>query len=201
MIDMNIANFLERLPDNLARPARFVVKFNLPSGINESGSWVNNEATSGVIQGMQFALNPNGWISVLCFAATMPGKTFETYPHKQLNAPYNIPYSQKFDPVVFSFYTDEKLNTRKYFDIWQSAVANLTDNSMNFYNEYTADIFISQLDLQGNETYTIQLFNCFPIAIADQSYDASQRSSLQTVSVTMSYRLWRANHDTTYVPV
>lgn len=75
------------------------------------------------------------------------------YTHSQHSVPFNVPYSQQMEPVTFSFYADTDLNVRKFFDTWQTAVVNINDNSMNFFDEYTQDIKIWQLDRKNKKTY------------------------------------------------
>ena len=161
MTDIN--KFLAHFKSGIASPARYRVRFNLPKGIpNISGSAL--ESTEGNIRRWQAELNGTEKINVFCHTCTMPQRSLMTYEHKQLNAPYKVPYSQSYDPVSFVFYGDGDLSARRYFEIWQNAVVNIQSNTMNFYSEYVSDVIIEQLDTEGNSTYGVQLNEDLPMS-------------------------------------
>ena len=160
---------------------------------------MNNESSNNAIRGNDQTLNKDGAINIACHNLVMPGRTLMLADHKQIGGPYRIPYSQTYDPVTFTFYGDRNLNARRYFDIWQTAVININDNSINFWNEYTADIEIAQLDKKGEKTYVVTLYEAYPFAVGDVPYAYASTHQVQDVSVSIQYRIWRANHDTTTI--
>lgn len=125
----------------------------------------------------------------------MPQRNLMTYEHKQMNAPYKVPYSQSYDPVPFVFYGDSNLDARRYFEIWQNAVVNIQSNTMNFYSEYVSDVTIEQLDKSGNVTYGIKLYEAYPMSISTLDYSYSNRDSIQNISVVLSYKYWQNLND------
>ena len=131
----------------------------------------------------------------------MPARTLMTYPHSQHCAPFRVPYSQQFEPITFSFYSTADMRQRHFFEIWQTAVININDNSLNFFTEYTRDIDIWQLDRTGKKTYGIRLFGAWPVAIGDVSYSYAQNNVVTEITVTMEYKIWQNNHDQTKIYV
>lgn len=199
MTDTSITNFLSAFPEGWARPNRYKIRFQLPKGINDFGNWMNTHASAGNIGQYQWTYNNNGKIDIGCHTANLPNRTLLTATHKQIGGPFNIPFSHTYDPVTFSFYADKNLNVREYFEVWQSAVINITDNSVNFWNEYVSDIDIIVLDRKGNESYKMTLYDCYPLAIGDVNLSYASQNELLNITVTMMYRLWKSEHDTTTV--
>lgn len=53
-INCSISSFLSNFSGGFAYPNRYWIEFFQPSGINESGSWVNSESTQGEIQSLRY---------------------------------------------------------------------------------------------------------------------------------------------------
>ena len=185
-------HFLAQFRGGVGRPNRYRVEFNLPTGValgaGEIG--VNDDALVGNIRRMDRYFNGGGGINIKCHTATFPQRSLMTMEHRQNSAPFRTPYSATYDPVTFSLYTDPQLDTRDYFDAWQSAVVNLGTNTMNFYDEYVSDVSITMLDQYGEDAYKVTLYEAYPlnVGIIDASY--SNNNQLTTATVTMSFKSW-----------
>lgn len=197
----SIDQFLNRFPGGFARPNRYLVELMMPPGIGDQGSWVNSESTSGTIETLGIAMNNQGAIQIACNACTMPGRTLMVYTHSQHAAPFNVPYSQQYEPVTFSFYANRQLDQRKFFDIWQTSVVNINDNSLNFFTEYTQDIKIWQLDRHGDKTYGVTLYAAWPLAITEVQYEYGMNDAPLIINVSMAFKLWKAEHDQTRIVI
>ena len=199
--DLSVTSFISRFGSGFARPNRYRVEFSLPRGFSASPALpgVNSNSSSALIQFQEIAMNQNGNINIMCHSCNLPQRTLLTYEHKQLIGPYRVPYSQSYDPVTFSFYTDPQYTTREYFDIWQNAVINIGSNTLNYYNEFTSDIRIFTLDNLGNDTYFVELYEAYPINIGIVDLSYSNMNTTQTVTVTMSYKYWASNRNDTRV--
>lgn len=194
----DITNFLSKF-SGFARPNRFLLEFSLPKGITATGTWLNTESTVAGMITNSALLNGNGVIQISCHTCTMPARTLMTHPHVQHGAPFRVPYSQQYEPVTFSFYSGRYHEQRHFFEIWQTAVVNLNDNSFNFLSEYCSDIDIWQLDRNNNKTYGVRLYNAWPMAIGELQYNYGENSTPLSITVTMEYKLWKNNHDTTTI--
>lgn len=187
--DIGISKFVAKLGNGLARANKFRVEFNLPPGVDATKDGINTLITKSNIAATQRILNGDGSINIFCHTCTLPQRSLSTYPHKQLSGPYLVPYSQNYEPITMSFYADKMLNTRRYFDLWQTAVINTAVNTMNYYNEFTSDVMIYVLDDHGNDSYKVQLVDCYPLSVGmvDMTYGTSE---LLNVIVTLSYKQW-----------
>ena len=196
-IDTSIYSFLGKLKNGLQKANKFLVTFTLPPGINlasQSDVFYNVDSVQGRIQQNDVLMNSNSQINVFCHTCALPQRTLITYTHKHYGAPYLVPYSQQYDPVTFSFYADSEFNTRKYFEIWQSAIVNIGPNTMNYYNEFVSDVKITTISDEADGKYAVDLFEAYPlnIGMVDMSYS---NTGVQSVQVTLAYRLWKSNHD------
>lgn len=197
----NVSEYLGNFPLGFARQNRYVVSFMMPPGINETGSWMNNESSNGEIHTIGGNLNNNGAIDISCHTASMPGRTLMVYPLTQHSAPFNVPYSQQYDPVTFSFYGSAHLRQRHFFDVWQTSVVNINDNSINFFTEYTQDVQIWQLDRSGARTYGVTLYAAWPLTIAEIPYGYGNNNQIVEISVTLSFKLWKSSNDSTEIVI
>jgi hypothetical protein len=201
--DVSIKSFIAKLGTGLAKPCRYRVEFNLPAGFNADNAssllGMNISSSAALIRAVETNLNQNGLINVLCHTCSLPQRSLLTYEHKQLSAPYRVPYSQTYDPVTFSFYADSEYIVREYFDIWQNAVVNIGSNTLNYYNEFTSDVKIYAIDDAGEDTYSVILYEAYPINIGIVDLSYSNMNATQTVTVTLSYKYWASHYNTTAV--
>jgi len=191
--------FLSQFGDRgISKPNKYRVEFNLPRGVNlpQGDISVNDDARAANIGRMEAYFNTGGMINVKCHTMTFPQRSLLTMEHKQNSAPFRTPYSATYDPVTFSFYADGHLDTRDYFEVWQSAVINLGSNTMNFYDEYVSDVNMVMLDEYGHDAYAVSLFECYPlnIGIVDASY--SSENTFTTCTVTMAFKSWLPANNT-----
>jgi len=191
---LNINTMLSQLRNGIARKNRYQVAFALPAGVNagDAASFVNPQSQAGQITQMQQQLNPatNGTVNIMCNTMNFPQRSLMTYDITQNSAPFGVPYSAAYDPVTFTFYADGNLNTRTYFEIWQQAVFNIYNNTMNYPSEYVSDIQMWALDARGNQAYGVTLQEAWPVMIASMDYGYADNDTTQIVSVTMRYKAW-----------
>lgn len=185
----DISKFISLFEKGQAMANRYEVEFTLPAGVPNGTSGVHMRSTTSRISAIQRQFNGIGQVNILCHSCTMPMRSVMTYELRQLNAPFRVPYSQTYDPVSFMFYADSSMFVRQYFDVWQQAVINIKNNTLNFRNEYTADIVIKQLNREGKASYAVKLYEAFPIAVTSMEY-AYANSQVQNVSCSIAYKYW-----------
>lgn len=191
--DLQLQKFITEMRNGISKPNRYRIAFNLPRGVNDKTA--NLESQVGKIQSNQGKYNSTGAVNIMCHTAVMPERMLQVYEQKQMIVPYRVPYTQTYNPVSCTFYADSTLNTRRYFEIWQNAVVNVHDNTLNFYSEFTSDIIIYALDSEGNETYGVKLIEAYPMSLSsvDLSYS---NGNAQNITVSFSYKYWANIEDT-----
>lgn len=190
--DYGIFGFLSHFEHGFAKPNRFRVELELPPGVNigENTIGVNNAARIGNIKKMNSFFNGRGGVNIKCHTATFPQRSILTQEIRQNSAPFRTPFSASYDPVTFSFYSNGDLDTRFFFDVWQSAVVNLGTNTMNFYSEYVSDVKMFMVDEYGLDTYSITLYEAYPINIGIIDVSYSQEDAVSTITATLAYKSW-----------
>lgn len=199
-VESSVKDFLGRFKGGFARPNRYLVEFKLPVGINESGSWINSNSTRGNLQAFERRYS-DGVMSFSCHTCNMPARTLMVYEHSQHSAPFKVPISQQYEPVTFAFHSSPDMIQRKFFETWQTTVININDNSLNYFVEYISDVKITQLDRAGEPRYSVTLYGAWPISVGDVEYGASNNDSVTNISVTLAFKVWKADHDDTSIYV
>ena len=92
------------------------------------------------------------------------------------------------------------MKEKMFFETWQRLAYNPQTWAVQYYNDYSGSIKIFQLDETDRQRYGIELVECFPKTIAAQALDYSTVTAIQTVSVTFSYRYWKALKDEAELP-
>jgi len=168
----SISDFVSHVSDNrLASPNRYWVEFG---GVG-----------SGVF----------GDMAMYCKTATMPGRSFQTVSQRQFGIPYKIPYTASYDDVSFTFTLSEDLKERRFFEAWQAKMYNQNNSTMNYYRDYVGNCTIQQLNKQMKVTYSVFLYDAFPVALSSVDYAYDNTDSLQQMTVTMAYRYWTNQQD------
>ena len=193
----SVDNFISKFKNGIARPNRFRVEFMLPSGVVGGAGilGVNPTSRTGAIQQSERALNKNGLISILSHTTMLPARELQLIGASAGGGSYPaaVPFGVSYQPITVSFYTDAHYSTREYFDIWQNAVFNVKSRTINYYNEYTSDVRIHALDREGNTTYSITLKEAYPNSISECDLSFSSVDTLQTVTVSFSYKYWHSD--------
>lgn len=182
--------FLSHFQRGVMRPNKYLVKFTLPDGVNASSQFIDQRVRRGNIQREEARYNSVGSINIKCHTALFPQRNLITAERLQNSSAFRVPYSQAYDPVTFSFYADANADTRRYFDLWQNAVINVRSNTLNFYNEFTSNVEMWNLDESGTPTYGVRLEEAFPIAIGAVDVSYSNSGTFQTIISTLQYRRW-----------
>ena len=182
--------FLSHFQRGVMRPNKYLIRFNLPDGVNGSAAFVDQRVRKGRIQLEEARFNSVGSINIKCHTANFPQRNLVTSERAQNSSSFRVPYTQAYDPVTFSFYADQDADTRRYFDLWQNTVINVRSNTLNFYNEFTANVEMWNLNELDEPTYGVRLEEAFPIAIGAMDIAFGNSGTYQTVTTTLQYRRW-----------
>lgn len=196
----NINDFVAQFGDSgVAKANRYRLEFNLPPGIQQDASafFINTDSANSRIQGLQNELNRTGGINMMCHTATLPSRELQTFELGQYGPPHSMPQTASYMPVSFGFYSNGNLDTRRFFEVWQTAVHNISSNTFNFYNEYVSDIKIFTLDTSGQDRYMVEIYEAWPMSIMQVDYSYSNNDTAQTFMVAFRYKYWQAKHDDT----
>ena len=191
----SIPDFISQLSGlgGIAHANRYWIEFNLPLGVGTNGGeyQINAKSQKGNISTENIIYNSQGQIGIMCQSAQFPGRSYMTTESRHYPNMFKIPYTAQYDDISFTFTLTKNLNERKFFEIWQESVVNITTGTLNFYNEYVSNIKMHQLDSCGNPSYSIELVNAYPIALGGLDYSFADTDGVLTSSVTFTYEYWR----------
>lgn len=191
--DGEIWRFLSHFKKGFAKSTRYRIEFSLPKGANGKEGTINDVnqfSRTGQIQVAEKLYNRNGSINIKAHTVTFPQRALNTFEIKHNSSPFKIPFTSSYDPITISFYNDGAMDTRRYFDIWQGAIMNFSNNTSNFYNEYTSDIRMYIQDDEGHDVYGILLVEAYPLGISIMDLSYSSSNQYLPSSVTFSYKYW-----------
>ena len=182
--------------EGMARPTRYLVRFNMPNKIAlaSEGSYDTSQQGVNDVGGQELART----VGMMCNAITMPGRDVAqadsvTYgPKRQMPVGYNFPGT-----INLSVYGDKFLRQRMFFESWQKMIFDLDTHNMSYYDEYTGSVDIMQLgsfDAENDRdrvTYMVRLYECYPATIGSYEYGYSKQNEIVNLPITLNYRNWR----------
>lgn len=128
-------------------------------------------------------------VAMFCEKTQLPGINYNTQPIITYGETREVPYSRMFETITLSFYVDNDMNVKKYFDAWLYKVQNPIDRTFSYYNDYTKPITIIVEDLENVEKYQVTLHECYPKNIGSIDLDYASRDIMK-LQVTFAYRYW-----------
>ena len=187
--------------EGMARPARYLVRFNMPNNIvidkepfASEGSYDTSQQGTNQVGGQELART----VGMMCNTIEMPERSITqadsiTYgPKRQMPIGYNFPGT-----VELSVYGDKFLRQRMFFESWQKMIFDLDTHNMSYYDEYTGSVDIMQLgsfDAENDRdrvTYMVRLYECYPSTIGSYSYGYEKQNELVNLPITLTYRNWK----------
>ena len=134
---------------------------------------------------------PNGSdkITLLCNASQLPGVNIMTNEIRYFGENLERPHGIVYPPIQLSFYIDNDLTAKKFFDSWSNAVFNRSSRVVGFYESYVKDIIINLLDKNGKALSSVRLVEAYPKSVGDIALDTSN-VGMQVFNVTLVYKWW-----------
>ena len=129
-------------------------------------------------------------LSLFCNAAKFPGKQITTNLIKTHGPSLKIPYNFQYGDAEMSFLVGEDMKEKKFFDAWMSMIGDPTTGDMNYLDEYTTDITITQLREDEQPSYSVVLKRAYPVTFTDMTLSMAEATAPHTVSVAFSFRKW-----------
>ena len=179
-----LQEFLSELKKTgVAKPNLFAVEITFPAQARNgiSGDFFNI-----------FGVDPNSAIraNLFCETTELPGRSIQTNPIKTHGNPIKIPYNMLYDDVPMVFYVGSDMQEKRFFDAWQHMIVDTYTGDLNYYNEYTSTIKITQLDQKHRPVYTIQLKKAFPMVISPVTLGHGETNNILRLPVNFTYSQW-----------
>jgi hypothetical protein len=133
---------------------------------------------------------------MFCDSTNLPGTSLGTVDVSAYGETRESPTQRIYDPVNLTFYVDNDMNIKKFFDSWINSIINPITRNHAYYKNYTTLVDIIVYDSEHNEKYKVTLHEAFPKSVSDiqLSYTGD---GVMKLSVSMQYRYYTVfNYET-----
>jgi hypothetical protein len=167
-------DFKSSFRKDIARPNKFDVKIPIPLTLIP---YVNNAKN----------------LTYRCEAANLPGRNMATTEQKIGSNPVEkYPYLSTFTDLDLTFIVDDDMNQKVFFDAWLNFINPQYNNNFRYKENYSTVITINQYDVTNQLSYSVNLYDAYPIAINPLSLDWGADGYHKLV-VTFAYTYWQNN--------
>ena len=130
-------------------------------------------------------------IGLQCNAITMPGHNLEQQTARYGSAPARemVTSHTYAGNITATFYLDENLDTKAWFDKWQQMAVSQDTHKARYYKDYIGTMNIYQLGGRGR-TYGIKCDEVYPATIGPIEYAYETTDTIALLTVEFAYRTW-----------
>lgn len=171
----SISAFKSSFKTDLARPSRFDVLIPVPIILFAS------------------PLVTSRSLLYRCETAQLPGRTFEMHEQKTYGPIEKYPHLASYTDIDLTFLVDDDMKQKYMFDAWFDFINPYLSNNYSYKDEYATTITINQYDVANKLSYSVDLFDAFPISVNQLDLDWGNTDSVHKLSVTFAYTYWRNN--------
>jgi hypothetical protein len=185
MANFNLNNFISEVSRRgVSRSNRFEVQITPPTSLTDL-------ADDGRL------------VNLYCDITNLPGMSIITKALRLYGPAYQRPISSEFngEAINMTFYLDRDMRIKAFFDAWMFRTVNPNSFNVNYAEDYTTTIKISQLDENDNATYSVYLEKAFPRAMSLVDLSAGATNQAGRLNMTFAYRKWTAEHKTNMNPL
>jgi hypothetical protein len=169
----SINEFKSSFNKDLARSSRFDVSINIPLT-------------------MIPYFNSARRLNYRCESANLPGRTLSTTEQKTYGPIEKHPYLTTFTDLQLMFIVDDDMSQKVFFDAWLNYINPQYNNNFRYKNNYATIITINQYDVTNKLSYSINLYDAFPISMNQLDLNWSN-DGFHKLSVDFAYTYWQNN--------
>ena len=170
----SISEFKASFTSELARPNRFDVTIPVPLTL---------------LQYVKYARALN----YRCEVAQLPGRSLATTEQKiGSNPTEKYPYQTTYNDLDLTFIVDSDMNQKVFMDAWLELINPSYNYNFKYKEDYATTITINQYDVANELTYSVSLFDAYPISMNQMDLDWSSDQAHKLV-VTFAYTRWQNN--------
>jgi len=172
----SINDFKQSFKGDIARQNRFLVFIPTPvkflTDINLAG---------------QFDVTRN--LVFRCENAQLPGKTLATTEQRIYGPIEKHPYLATYNDIDLTFIVDDDMQQKNFFDDWLNFINPTSTNDFRYRQDYETIITVNQYTVSDDISYSVNLFNAFPVSINQLDLDWNSDGYHKLV-VTFAYTRW-----------
>lgn len=130
-------------------------------------------------------------ILLFCDQVQLPGVNLATVQNRTFGEFREVPYEKLFGEISMSFYVDQSLVVKQFFDAWMNSIQNPYTRTFAYYNSYITQMDIQVEDVNDNTRYTVTAYECYPKTVSAIQMDYANKDVMK-LQVTMQYKYWTA---------
>jgi hypothetical protein len=171
----SINDFKSSFTKDLARPSRFDVNIPVPLTLIP---YVQN-AKSLVYR---------------CENAQLPGRTFGGQVEQKIgsNPVEKYPNLTTYNDIDLTFIVDDDMSQKVFFDAWMNFINPTYNYNFRYKGDYATAITINQYDVTNKLSYSVNLYDAYPVSMNQLDLDWSSDGTHKLV-VTFAYTYWQNN--------
>lgn len=127
-----------------------------------------------------------------CENANLPGRTFATTEQKTYGPVEKHPYLTTYNDIDLTFIVDDDMQQKIFFDAWLNYINPTYNYNMRYKENFATTITINQYDVTNTLSYTINLFDAYPISMNQLDLDWNG-DGYHKLTVTFAYTYWKNN--------
>lgn len=129
-------------------------------------------------------------VLLFCSAVSMPGVNLATAQNRTFGEVRETPYDRIFDNVNMTFYVDQDMRVKEFFDSWVNSIQDTDTRTFEYYNNYITTILIYVEDARDDARYLVELKECYPKQLnpIQLGYD---NKDVMKMEVSMNYKYWK----------
>lgn len=157
--------------EGFAKPNRFQVVFFPPSNI-----------TTDIASTLS-----SGRLLLGCRRAQWPSLSLATSDQRTKGPTYQIPFDQTFEELQLEFLSDRFHFNHAIFKDWIQLIYDPVTKRLDYYENYTTDLEIFQLDEAGIPVNRVKMENAYPKTLSQMDLAHDNNDEIQTFSVDFVY--------------
>ena len=178
---MKISDIVSSMSRGMARTNRFSVVMQTPGFLTSDG------------------ITPFRDLLLFCDQAQLPGLTVNTTPIRIFGEVRETPTEYNYEPVTLSFYVDQQMHIKAWFDSWIKNIQYGEERTFRYYDEFVApQVQILVQDTLDQSRYQVNLYEVWPKSVGAIQLDYASKDIMK-MSVTLQYKYWK--YTTIDVPV
>ena len=136
-------------------------------------------------------------LAFLCTATSIPAMTIGQVTVPFRGRQIKIAGDRSFATWSVTVLNDTNFKLRNAFERWQNGINNMTDGEgLTNPVDYQVDVFVDQLDRNGNTLKSYTLRGAFPTEIASIPLDYETNDAIEDFDVTFHYQYFETNTTT-----
>lgn len=175
----------------IAKPNRFICMIPAIRGasINLFSNSLMNSIITQVSGSLPSAITGT---ALICQSAEIPTRSFMTADKRESPKPVEqIPYIDTPGTMNLTFILGGDMYEYYFFEQWTNDVVNRETNLLNYYDEYTTSVIVTQLNEIDEPVAAVELEKAYPVSVSKVRLDMSANNTLSIINVELRYKKYR----------